>query len=268
MSRSPTPRSLQPDYTISHLLSHVYNVYTHNTPSTSQNSTQRKHPITWMDSCHHHHHGPSIIKKGESLDQKCNAQYLFQDDQWFNLTAQDMRITLVNAGIRYHRPQIIPGTPLPNSTSPPSPAPMKSSIHLECTLCGPVSVTPQTTCNFDTESLPEFKGLLDNTNQEPTDTPSTIPTAFQVSCDYSLHPECTHNLMAIQCNQYPNPSHNSALPQLLAHTNCEDLDPTETPSAVPTALQAPSDDTYNPRCAHNPMQAIPVPHLDEAKLYP
>ena len=195
-----------------------------------------------------------LIKKGESLDQKCNAQYLFQDDQWFNLTAQDMRITLVNAGIRYHRPQIIPGTPLPNSTSPPSPAPMKSSIHLECTLCGPVSVTPQTTCNFDTESLPEFKGLLDNTNQEPTDTPSTIPTAFQVTCDYSLHPECTHNLMAIQCNQYPNPSHNSALPQLLAHTNCEDLDPTETPSAVPTVLQAPSDDTYNPRCAHNPME--------------
>ena len=60
--------------------------------------------------------------------------------------------------------------------------------------------------------------------------------------------------MAIQCNQYPNPSHNSALPQLLAHTNSEDLDPTETPSAVPTALQAPSDDTYNPRCAHNPME--------------
>ena len=195
-----------------------------------------------------------LIKKGESLDQKCNAQYLFQDDQWFNLTAQDMRITLVNAGIRYHRPQIIPGTPLSNSTSPPSPAPMKSSIHLECTLCGPVSVTPQTTCNFDTASLPEFKRLLDNTNQEPTDNPSTIPTAFQVSCDYSLHPECTHNLMAIQCNQYPNPSHNSALPQLLAHPNCEDLDPTETPSAVPTALQAPSDDTYNPRCAHNPME--------------
>ena len=95
---------------------------------------------------------------------------------------------------------------------------------------------------------------MDNTNQEPTDTPSTIPTAFQVSCDYSLHPECTHNLMAIQCNQYPNPSHNSALPQLLAHPNCEDLDPTETPSPVPTALQVPSDDTYNPRCAHNPME--------------
>ena len=234
-----------------------------------------------------------LIKKGKSVDQNCNAQYFSQDDQWFNLTAHDMRRTLVNAGMKYHRPQIIPGTPLPNSTSPPSPAPMKSSIHLELTPCDststptstnntcllntscdhqlhldhpntspelqdhsivgsaelefildsedlllldPISVSPQATCNFDTESLPEFKGQLDDTNQKPTDTPSTIPTAFQVSCDHSLHPECTHNLMAIQWNQYPNPNHNSALPQFLAHHNCEFLDPTDTPSAVPTAL--------------------------------
>ena len=248
-----------------------------------------------------------LIKKGKSVDQK----YFFKDDQWFSLTAHDMRRTLVNAGMKYHRPQIIPGTSLPNSTSPPSPAPMKSSIHLEVTPCDsastttsmnktcllntscdhqlhldhpntspelqdhsivgsaepesvldsedllhldPISVSPQATCNFETESLPEFKGQLDDTNQEPTDTPSTIPTASQVSCDHSLHPECTHNLMAIQCNQYPNPSHNSALPQFLAHHNCEDLDPTDTPSAVPTALQAPSDETYNPKCTHSPME--------------
>ena len=193
-----------------------------------------------------------LIKEEKSVDQKYNAQY-FQDDQWFNLTAHDMRRTLVNAGMKYHRPQIIPGTPLPNSTSPPSPAPMKSSIHLEPTPCDPTS-TIQITCNFDTESLPELKGHLDITNQEPTDTPSTMPTAFQVSCDHTLHPECTHNLMATQCNQYPNPNHNSALVQFLAHPNCEDLDPTDTPSAVPTALQATSDDTYNPKCAHNPME--------------
>ena len=193
-----------------------------------------------------------LIKEEKSVDQKYNAQY-FQDDQWFNLTAHDMRRTLVNAGMKYHRPQIIPGTPLPNSTSPPSPAPMKSSIHLEPTPCDPTS-TIQITCNFDTESLPELKGHLDITSQEPTDTPSTMPTAFQVSCDHTLHPECTHNLMATQCNQYPNPNHNSALVQFLAHPNCEDLDPTDTPSAVPTALQATSDDTYNPKCAHNPME--------------
>ena len=36
--------------------------------------------------------------------------------------------------------------------------------------------------------------------------------------------------------------------------NCDDLDPTDTPSAVPTALQAPSDDTYNPKCTHSLME--------------
>ena len=49
----------------------------------------------------------------------------------------------------------------------------------------------------------------------------------------------------------------SALPQFLTHHNCDDLDPTDTPSAVPTAIQAPSDDTYYPilmktNCTHNP----------------
>ena len=105
-----------------------------------------------------------------------------------------------------------------------------------------------------TFELPQFMDQHNCEDQEPTDTPSTIPTAFQVSCDHTLHPECTHDLMAFQCNQYPNPNHNSALVQFLAHHNCEDLDPIDTPSAVPTALQAPSDDTYNPKCAHNPME--------------
>ena len=90
--------------------------------------------------------------------------------------------------------------------------------------------------------------------QDPTDTPSTVPTTFQVSFDHSLHPECTHNPMAFQCIQYPNLSHNLALPQFRVHHNSEDLDPTDTPSAVPTALQAPGDATYNPKCAHNPME--------------
>ena len=47
----------------------------------------------------------------------------------------------------------------------------------------------------------------------------------------------------------------SVLPQFLTQHNCDDLDPTDTPSAVPTALQTPSDDTSSPflmkpTCAH------------------
>ena len=105
-----------------------------------------------------------------------------------------------------------------------------------------------------TFALPRFMDQYNFEYQDPTDTPITVPTAFQVSCDPSLHPKCTHNPMTIQCNQYPNLSHNLALPQFLAQHNYEDLDPIYTPSAVPTTLQAPSDDTYNPKCAHNPME--------------
>ena len=76
-----------------------------------------------------------LIKRERSVDQKCNVLYFLQDDQWFNLTVHDMKPTLVNAGMEYHRPQIIPGTSLPNSTSPSSPAPMRSLIHLELTPC-------------------------------------------------------------------------------------------------------------------------------------
>ena len=38
------------------------------------------------------------------------------------------------------------------------------------------------------------------------------------------------------------------------HHNCDDLDPTDTPGEVPTDLQAPSDDTYNPKCTHSLME--------------
>ena len=40
----------------------------------------------------------------------------------------------------------------------------------------------------------------------------------------------------------------------VTHHNCDDLDPTDTPFAVPTALQAPSDDTSNPKCTHSLME--------------
>ena len=105
-----------------------------------------------------------------------------------------------------------------------------------------------------TFALPQFMEQHNCEDQEPTDNPTTIPTTFQDSCDHSLHPKCTHNPMAIQCNKYPNLNHNFTLSQFLSQHNCEDLDPTDTPSAVPTALQAPSGDTYNPMCAHNPME--------------
>ena len=93
-------------------------------------------------------------------------------------------------------------------------------------------------------------------DQDPTDTPRTVPTAFQASSDHTFNPKCAHNPLTTQCNQsqYPNLNHNFALPQFMAQHNCEDLKPTDDPSTVPTALQASSDHTLNPKCAHDPME--------------
>ena len=85
-------------------------------------------------------------------------------------------------------------------------------------------------------------------DQDPTDTPSTVPTAFQASSDHTFNPKCAHNPLATQCNQsqYPNLNHNFTLPQFMAQHNCEYLNPTDAPSTVPTALQFSSDQTLNP----------------------
>ena len=58
----------------------------------------------------------------------------------------------------------------------------------------------------------------------------------------------------------PNPTLGKPTPapqQVHQHSQdepCDDLDPTDIPSAVPTALQDPSDDTYNPKCTHSLME--------------
>ena len=93
-----------------------------------------------------------LSKRERPVDQKRNVLYFLLDDQWFNLTGHDMKTTLVNAGMEYHEPQIIPGTSLPNYTSPPSPAPMRSPIHLELTPYDSTSITTllNSTCPLNT----------------------------------------------------------------------------------------------------------------------
>ena len=115
-----------------------------------------------------------LIKRERPVDQKCNVLYFLLDDQWFNLTANDMKTTLVNAGMEYHEPQIILGISLPNSTSPPSPAPMRSPIHLESTPCDSTSTTTllNKTCPLNTscDHLPHL--YHPNISSELTDNSS------------------------------------------------------------------------------------------------
>ena len=107
-----------------------------------------------------------------------------------------------------------------------------------------------------TFTLPQFISQHNYEGLNPTDTPITVPTAIQATSDQTLNPRCAHNPMATQCNQsqYPNLNHNVPLPQFMTPPNSKDLDPTDTPSEVPTTLQASCDHTFNPKCAHNLME--------------
>ena len=89
-----------------------------------------------------------------------NVLHFLPDDQWFNLTSHDMKTALVNAGMEYHEPQMISGTSLPNSTYPPSPAPMMSSSYFKQTPYDSTSITKllNKTCPFTTscDQLPHL----------------------------------------------------------------------------------------------------------------
>ena len=70
----------------------------------------------------------------------------------------------------------------------------------------------------------------------------------------SKHQTPSESLTALNNFKKGTKRDDSALPQFLTHHNCDDVDPTDTPSAVPTALQAPSDDKSNPKHTHSLME--------------
>ena len=120
--------------------------------------------------------------------------------------------------------------------------------------------------SVEIEFLPESEGQLDHTKHSPTD-------VFSEHHDYELFllqkeidaPNDNPNHYDIHTCEIQddiliratNLSNTFALPQLMAQHNCEDQDPTDGPSAVPTASQASCDHTLKPKCAHNPID-IPV----------
>ena len=116
--------------------------------------------------------------------------------------------------------------------------------------------------NVEIEFLPEFEVQLDYANLSLTDVflgPHDydlflLNQEIDTSSD-NLNFQNTHvceneDVIIIHAS---NLSHTFALPQFMAQHNYEDLKPTDTPSTVPTAIHATSDQTFNPRCAHNPM---------------
>ena len=72
-----------------------------------------------------------LISKKRLENEKFDTFYFILEDQWFSLTAHDMRSTLVNAVLENHRSQTTPGTPMFLVSLPSSSTPMTSPIHTE-----------------------------------------------------------------------------------------------------------------------------------------
>ena len=120
------------------------------------------------------------------------------------------------------------------------------------------------------KSTPAPQQVHQHSQDEPTEEPppdtSTQTLVNKCLAESGIDPTDIQNVMPVfyaKRNISPHESprqiqHNQryvfARVNQSKHHNCDDLDPTDTPSPVPTALQAPSDDTYNPKCAHSLME--------------
>ena len=106
----------------------------------------------------------------------------------------------------------------------------------------------------------------DEPTEEPTPDTSTQTLVHKCLAESDIDPTDIQNVMPVSYakrNISPHESSRQIQPHQRyvfarvnqsKHHNCHDWDPTDTPSAVPTALQAPSDDTYNPKCTHSLME--------------
>ena len=116
--------------------------------------------------------------------------------------------------------------------------------------------------SVEIEFPPESEGQLDHTNFTPTDVFSEhhdyelflLQNEIDAPNDnpdhYDIHTCEIQDDILIHAT---NLSKTFALPKFMAQHNCGDQDPTDDPSAVPTASQASCDHTIKPKCAHSPM---------------
>ena len=120
------------------------------------------------------------------------------------------------------------------------------------------------------KSTPAPQQVHQHSQDEPTEEPppdtSTQTLVNKCLAESGIDPTDIQNVMPVSYAKRNISSHESSR-QIQTHQryvfsrvnqskhhNCDDLDPTDTPSAVPTALQAPSDDTSNPKCTHSLME--------------
>ena len=126
----------------------------------------------------------------------------------------------------------------PNPTlGKPTPAPKQ--VHQHSQDEPTEEPPPDTSTHTLVNKCPAESGI------DPTDIQNVMPVSY-AKRNISPH-ESSRQIQTHQGYVFARVNHSK-------HHPCDDLDPTDTPTAVPTALQAPSDDTYNPKCTHSLME--------------
>ena len=126
----------------------------------------------------------------------------------------------------------------PNPTlGKPTPAPQQVHQHSQDE---PTEEPPP-----DTSTQTLVNKCLAESGIDPTDIQNVMPVSY-AKRNISSH-ESSRQIQTHQRYVFARVNQSK-------HHNCDDLDPTDTLRAVPTALQAPSDDTYNPKCTHSLME--------------
>ena len=126
----------------------------------------------------------------------------------------------------------------PNPTlGKPTPAPQQVHQHSQD------EHTEKPTPDTSTQTL--VNKCLAESGIDPTDIQNVMPVSY-AKRNISSH-ESSRQIQTHQGYVFARVNQSK-------HHNCDDLNPTDTPSAVPTALPAPSDDTYNPKCTHSLME--------------
>ena len=185
-------------------------------------------------------HSPYPVDQSSSHPKK--PQKSFLPPNIWETPSESTKLMIIehNKKVKLNNPTPYPSgsKTKPNPTlGKPTPAPKQ--IHQ------PSQDEPTEKPTSDTSTQTLVKKCLAESGIDPTDIQNVMPVSY-AKRNISSH----ESSRQIQTHQgYVFARVNQSI-----HHNCDDLDPTDTPSAVPTALQAPSDDTYNPKCTHSLME--------------
>ena len=165
----------------------------------------------------------------------------FPPNTWETLSESTKQMNIEhNKKVKLNNPTPYPSgsKTKPNPTlGKPTPAPQQVHQHSQDE---PTEEPPP-----DTSTQTLVNKCLAESGIDPTDIQDVMPVSY-AKRNISSH-ESSRQIQ-------PHQRYVFARVNQSKHHNGDDLDPTDTPSAVPTALQAPSDDTYNPKCTHSLME--------------